>query len=74
MILLSDFLFYVMIYFGIGGFFSSLYYFQGVYKNGIEEPGDNEIIIFFFFPLYLFSILLQCWFNFLKWLALKFRK
>lgn len=74
MITLSDLLFYLMIYFVIGGFFSSLYYFQYVYKHGIEEPGGNEIIIFLFFPLYLIFILLKSWFDFLKWLALKLRK
>lgn len=76
---MKEILFYVMVYFIIGGILSSLNYFYYVFKGKdnydiIDGPGEPEIIIFLFFPLYLISILLNYWFSFVKWLALKFKK
>ena len=76
---MKEILFYMMIYFIIGGILSSLNYFYCVLKDKnnydiIEGPGELELIIFLCFPLYMFSILLNYWFSFIKWLALRFRK
>ena len=73
------FLFYLMIYFIIGGILSSVSYFYYVFQDKdnyyiIDGPGEQELFIFMFFPLYLFSILSTYWFSFIKWLALKFKK
>lgn len=76
---MKDFLFYAMIYFTIGGILSSLNYFYYVFKDKnnydiIDGPGEQELIVFLCFPLFLASILVNYWFSFLKWLALKSRK
>ena len=74
---MKEILFYMMIYFIIGGILSSLNYFYYVIKNKdsyVENPGEPEIIIFLCFPLYLASIFLSYWFSFIKWLALKIKK
>lgn len=79
MINLKDFLFYAIFYFIIGGIISSLNYFYYVFKSKnnydiIEGPGEQEFIIFMCFPLFLISVLINYWFDFIKWLALKFKK
>ena len=76
---MTEILFYIMIYFIIGAVLSSFNYFYCVFKDKnnydiIEGPGEQELIVFLCFPLFLASILVNYWFSFLKWLALRFRK